>query len=237
MSGATPWRWRWRVGVADRSHRSAVAALRRAAYLQAAQFDWNDEATLDWGAADEAGIVLAVWDAEHRLLSTTRLSVFHRAEAAQAFLEYSLDGIELPLPTLVLSRVATAPAAAGHGLFALLRLAYLGVLARTPIESALAITYEGAPHVGSMRAAGYEFFEPRAAWDTEAVARTRPLLAVLARARFAEALASREADPAVPRQQVSVNAAEIAEAISACCHAGSRAPLVGAPRARSPHAR
>jgi hypothetical protein len=55
--------WRYRVGIADPTQRQAVEALRRAAYRQANEFDWNDEATLGWSAADDAGTVLALWDA------------------------------------------------------------------------------------------------------------------------------------------------------------------------------
>lgn len=209
--------WRHRVGIADATQRNAVGELRRAAYREAAQFDWHDEATLDWSAADDAGAVLAVWDRTGRMLSTTRASVFARAAEAEAFLEYSLEGIEVATPTLVLSRVATAPDAARLGLFALLRYAYLQALPQTPLASVVAITYEGAPHVGSMRDAGYAFFEPRAAWDSEAVARTRPLLAVLPRAHFERAFSLRAADMAGRLGGVQLQSAAVVGALRRCC--------------------
>ena len=211
--------WRYRVGIADPSQREAVEALRRAAYRQAAEFDWNDEATLGWSAADDAGTVLALWDAHGALLSTTRATVFAGIGEAEAFLEYSLAGIPIVTPTLVLSRVATAPDAARHGLFALLRYAYLSALASTPIASVTAIVYEGAPHIGSMRESGYDFFEPRAGWDTEAVARTRPLLAVLPRQRFERALGVRTAALAGRLAGVHVETALIAAALRSRCAA------------------
>lgn len=210
---------RYRVGIAAATERATVEALRRAAYRGANEFDWNDEATLGWSAADDTGVVLAVWDAHGALLSTTRASVFTQLHEAEAHLEYSLAGIEVALPTLVLSRVATAPEAARHGLFALVRHAYLSALASTPIGSVLAIVYEGAPHIGTMRESGYEFFEPRASWDTEAVARTRPLLAVLPRSRFERALRVRSAALAGQFDGVQVEAAAIAQAFLARCNA------------------
>ena len=161
--------------------------------------------------------MLGLWNREGELLSTTRASVFARAADAEAFLEYSLEGIELPLPTLVLSRVATAPDAARHGLFAFLRYAYLAALPHTPVASVLAITYEGAPHVGSMRDAGYSFHEPRACWDTEATPLTRPLLAVLPRVRFEQALALRRADLRARLAEVAIDAPAIRAAFAALC--------------------
>jgi hypothetical protein len=209
--------WRYRVGIADPTQRQAVEALRRAAYRQANEFDWNDEATLGWSAADDAGTVLALWDAQGALLSTTRASVFLSLGEAEASLEYSLAGIDIATPTLVLSRVATAPVAARNGLFALLRYAYLSALVLTPIGSVIAIVYEGAPHIGSMRESGYDFFEPHAGWDTEAVARTRPMLAVLPRSRFERALSVRSAALAGQLDGVRVESALLAAALSARC--------------------
>jgi hypothetical protein len=207
----------FRVGVADATQQHAIAELRRAAYRKATQFEWNDESTLDWSSADDSGTVLAVWDAAGSLLSTIRASVFSGAATAEAFLEYSLAGIVVPGPTLVLSRAATAPDAAHHGLFALLRYAYLAALPATPISSVIAIVYEGAPHSGLMRQCGYSFFEPQAAWDTEAVARTRPLLAVLTRAQFEHSLDKRRAPLAERLSTVQIDVAAIAESLRARC--------------------
>ena len=209
--------WSYRIGVADITQRDAVEALRRVAYRGAVQFEWNDEATLGWTAADDTGTVLALWDAHGALLSTTRASVFGHAAQAEAFLEYSLDGIDVPAPMLVLSRVATAPEASRGGLFALLRLAYLSALAATSVRSVIAVVYEGAAHSRSMRECGYEFFEPRAGWDTEARARTRPLLAVLSQARFAHSLQVRAAALGGATADVLIDASAIASALNAQC--------------------
>ena len=212
----------FKVGVADgtdAAQRVAVAALRRSAYRKAAQFEWNDLSTLDWSPADDSGTVLAVWNGAGTLQSTLRASVFSSAAAAQDFLEYSLVGIDVPSPTLVLSRAATAPNAAHHGLFALLRYAYLSALPATPIASVVAIVYEGAPHSNYMRECGYEFFEPQAAWDTEAVARTRPLLAVLPRSQFAHSLNMRRTAVAQRLDGVHIDTPSIAASLIARCAA------------------
>ena len=208
---------RYRIGIASPAERDAVEALRCGAYRQAAEFVWNDEATLGWTAADDAGTVLALWDASGALLSTMRASVFAATGAAEAFLEYSLDDVDIPTPTLVLSRAATAPDAARHGLYALLRYAYLSALPLTPILSVIAIVYEGAGQTRSMRGSGYDFFEPRSGWDTEAVARVRPLLAVLPRARFAHALGVRSAALLGRLDGVQIDSTAIAAALRAHC--------------------
>ncbi len=210
-----PGAWRLRIGVANVTQRDAVENLRRRAYRGAAQFEWNDEATLGWTADDDTGTVLALWDAHGALLSTTRASVFSHVAHAQAFLEYSLEGIDPPTPMLVISRVATLPEAARSGLFALLRYAYLSALPATAVRSLIAVVYEGAAHSASMRECGYEFFEPRAGWDTEARARTRPMLAVLAQAQFAHALQARAAALAGKTADVLIDTAAIAAAINA----------------------
>ena len=218
---------RLRVGIADVTQRLELAALRRAAYRAAAQFEWNDERTLDWTAADDTGTVLAVWNPAGVLLSTLRASVFSGAGAAEAFLEYSLAGVDVPSPTLVLSRAATAPHAARHGLFALLRCAYLSALPATPVSSVIAIAYEGAPQTASMRECGYRFFVPQAAWDTEAVARTRPMLAVLPRAQFAHSLAMRRAALAQRLEGVEIDVAGIAAALRRGCTAAGPSDRAG----------
>ena len=210
---------RYRIGIASSAQREAVEALRCSAYRCAAEFVWNAEATLGWTAADDAGTVLALWDARGALLSTMRASVFASTAAAEAFLEYSLDGVDIATPTLVLSRAATAPDAARHGLYALVRYAYLSALAATPIGSVIAIVYEGAGQTRSMRGSGYDFFEPRAGWDTEAVARVRPLLAVLPRARFAHALGVRSAALMGRLDGVQIDSTAIAAALRAHCSA------------------
>ncbi len=208
---------RYRIGVVEPTERDALAALRCASYAQAPEFDWNDEATLRWSAADDAGVVLALWDDQGAMLSTLRASVFTAAAAAEAHLEYSLAGIDVPTPTLVLSRAATRPDAARHGLFAWLRHAYLHALAATPIASVIAIVYKGGPRLAAMRGVGYELFEPRSGWDTEALARMQPLLALLPSARFASALGAAATAVAGRLDAVHIESAAIAAALRARC--------------------
>lgn len=209
--------WRYRIGVAGSTDRAAVESVRRAAYRQAREFDWNDEAMLAWSSDDEAATVLALWDDQGALLSTVRATVFASVGQAEAFLEYSLSGIDITTPGLVLSRAATAPSAARQGLNALLRHAYLSALAATPIGSVIAIVYEGGPRLESLRAAGYDFFEPRAGWDSEALARTRALLAWLPRQRLERALDVMSQALAGRLEGVHVETASIAHALRAQC--------------------
>jgi len=209
----------WHVGLATRTDAAAVAALRRAAYCEAPEFAWNDLATLDWGPADDAAAVLVLRDADGALLSTLRATVLATRAQAADFLEYALDGLPLALPTLVLSRAATWPARASQGLAAHLRRAYLAALPLTPVASVSCIVYEGGPRLRSMQRTGYGFHIPPRGWDSEAVARARPLLAVLPRERCATALA-RTADELATRAESSTfDAAAIAGALQVACPA------------------
>jgi hypothetical protein len=176
--------WRYRIGVAAAADHQAIGELRRAAFRRAAEFDWIDEARLGWCAADDAGTVIALRDRSGALLSTVRATVFGALPAAERFLEYSLAGMPIATPTLVNSRAATAPEHARHGLLALVRHACLSAAATTSIGSVITMVYEGAPRLAMMREAGYAFIKPREGWDSEAVARTQPLLALLPRERL-----------------------------------------------------
>lgn len=208
---------RCRIAVATRAHADAVFDVRRAAYRAAPEFDWKDEAALAWNDADDTGTVLGLWDEHGTLLSTMRATAFGSRAAAEAYLEYSLDGAAVGLPTLVFSRAATRPDAARHGLFARMRAAYLAALPATPLQSLAAIVYEGGPRLRSMADAGYAFTQPRAGWDSEAVARSAPLLAVLPRSRFGDALAwvRAGAEDALAATTIDVNG--IARAFAAQC--------------------
>jgi hypothetical protein len=212
---------RCRIGVAGRADAAAVEAVRRSAYGAAPEFSWNDAATLAWNAADDAGCVLVLHDAAATLLSTLRLNVLHDVGAAERFLEYSLAGTAVQPPLLVLSRAASRPQHARCGLFALLRQAYLDALPATPVASVVALVYEGGPRLQAMVDAGYALHEPRAGWDREAVAHTRPLLAVLQRASFGAAAAQVRRTLGKRLEGVDIDGAAIAAAIGA---AASGAP-------------
>lgn len=179
---------RYRVGAAGRAQRSGVEAVRRAAYRRATEFDWRDEALLAWGPADDESTVIALWDAQGRALSTVRATLFAGIAQAEQFLEYSLAGMEVATPVMVLSRAATEPEVSRQGLNSVVRYAYLAAAALAPVECVVTLVYDGGPRLRSMREAGFDLVEPRDGWDTEAVARTRPLMAVLPRRRFEDAL-------------------------------------------------
>ena len=189
----------WTIGVIDPAcarEREAVVRLRRQAYAEAGEFAWNEMATLRWSDADEDGVVLGLWgdrsdtddDRATALLSTLRMSVFADARVAETFLEHSLHGVGAAWPALVLSRAATAPGRHRSGLMALLRCAYLQALAATPLRSVLAVVYDTAPRLHSMRSVGYTLTAPQRSWDSEARALTPPLVAHLSRACFETAL-------------------------------------------------
>lgn len=190
---------RWNIGVVDpasANQREAVVRLRRQAYAEANEFMWNDMSTLGWSAADDDGVVIGVWghgdEADDggitALLSTVRASVFADAGAAETFLEHSLHGVGAAWPAMVLSRAATAAGRHRRGLMALLRCAYLQALTVAQVRSVLAVVYETAPRLNSMRCVGYTLTAPSRSWDSEARALTPPLLAHLSEAHFETAL-------------------------------------------------
>lgn len=181
--------YRYRVGVVvGAAQRAGVHAVRRAAYRQATEFDWKDEAQLAWSRTDDEGTVIALWDAQGQALSTVRASVFTELGPAEELLEYSLAGIDVCTPVLVLSRAATHPGVARQGFNSVVRYAYLAAAAASCMACVVTLVYDGGPRLRSMREAGFVFSPPRSGWDTEAVARTQPLLAWLPQDRFEGAL-------------------------------------------------
>jgi hypothetical protein len=205
--------WRYRIGIADAHDREAIGQLRRAAFRRATEFNWLDEAMLDWSVDDDASTVIALSDRSGTPLSTVRATVFGELHEAERFLEYSLAGMPIALPTLVNSRAATAPEHARHGLLALVRYACLSAAATSPVRSVITIVYEGAPRLAMMREAGYQFIKPRESWDSEAVAHTQPLLALLPHERLAGAVRCFGAMLARQLDEVQINLEAIADGI------------------------
>lgn len=212
-------RRRYTVGVAGPAQRAGVEAVRRAAYRRAREFDWRDDALLAWGPADDEGTVIALCDAHGQVLSTVRASVLGSAGQAERFLEYSLAGIAVAAPLLVLSRAATHPDFARQGLNSVVRHAYLAAAALSPVRCVATLVYDGGPRLRSMREAGFDLVAPAAGWDTEAVARTQPLLALLPRSRFEDALRSIAHAVAGTLQETQADTVAIALGLRAQCRA------------------
>jgi len=208
---------RYTVGVAGPAHRAGVEGVRVAAFRRATEFHWKDEALLAWGPADDEGTVIALWDAQGQVLSTVRASIFASTALAEQFLEYSLAGMGTATPLLVLSRAATRPEVARQGLNSVVRYAYLAAAALAPVECVVTLVYDGGPRLRSMREAGFDLIEPAAGWDTEAIARTRPLMAVMPRGRIDQALRSISGAIAERLAETTVDAAAIAQGLRMQC--------------------
>jgi hypothetical protein len=207
----------YRVGVVQRSDAPEIEALRKAAYAQAAEFKWHDLEALSWSDVDDRASVLAVWGKDGRILSTVRAAVHHDVASTEAFLEYSLAGIEVALPLMVLGRAATLPAAGRQGLSAWLRTAYLRALPATPIGSVVGIVYDGMPRVRSAQASGYVLHRPAKTWDTEADAVTQPLVAVMMRSQFASAAVHAEQPLLASQAQALIDVEGIAADLTRQC--------------------
>jgi hypothetical protein len=222
MTGA-PTKAAYRLGVALQSDRAAVESVRLAAFRRATEFDWNDEARLMWSRADDQGTVLALWDAHGELLSTVRASVFANTSGAECFLEYSLAGMEIGAPLLVLSRAATSPAASRQGFNSIVRYAYVSAALSVPVAGLATLVYEGGPRLRSMREAGFALTPPCAGWDSEAVARTQPLMAHLPRQRFAAAASQIAGALAERLADVQIDWCAITASLAAQCEQARRA--------------
>lgn len=203
----------YRVGVVvGAAQRAGVHAVRRAAYRQATEFDWKDEAQLAWSRTDDEGTVIALWDAQGQVLSTVRANVFTELDPAEDLLEYSLAGIDVCTPVLVLSRAATHPGVARQGFNSIVRYAYLAAAAASRMACVVTLVYDGGPRLRSMREAGFALLLPHSGWDTEAVARTQPLLAWLPQARIEDALGIISQAIGDRLDEVCIDTASIAQA-------------------------
>lgn len=180
--------WDYRVGVATREHHADIEALRRVAFEHSKEFAWNDLSALGWSPGDDEGTVVATWDRAGRMHSAFRVTLCSQADQAERLMEYSLAGIELPVPCGVLTLAATLPTRAGQGLFALARYGFAQSLMSTPVQSLVTQIYAGGSRVESMRKKGYVMHEPTRSWDSEARAIAPPVLAVLERAQFEHAM-------------------------------------------------
>lgn len=184
---------RFRVGIIGTGDQEALVALRRVAYASSSELELHDLERLEWSSHDEHAAVLGAWRvAEDRtpdeLVASFRLIRFDRRSAAEAFLEYSLEGVPEHYPALAAGRSVTLPAYQRHGLHAWMRLAYLRALPSTQVRSVLSVVYESAPRVASLLAIGFEAYRCRSHWDSEARLLAEPLIAMLAHQRFAAAL-------------------------------------------------
>ncbi len=201
--------------VRDVADRQAVVAVRQAAFAQAREFLWRDPQALAWGPEDEQATVLALWDANGVLSATVRASVLPSALAAQAVVEYAIEHLNLPGPLLLLSRAATRPQAQCRGANALLRVAYLSAFLRTELRCVMTQVYENAPRLQAMRQAGFELTPLGRGWDSEAQARTQPLLAWMPRERVETGLRALMTEQAAALQQTVIDVAAMAASLNA----------------------
>jgi hypothetical protein len=210
----------FRLGVVrEAADQQAVVAVRQAAFAQAREFVWHDPQALAWGPDDEQSTVLALWDADGVLNATVRARVLPSALAAQAVIEYAIEHLHLPGPLLLLSRAATHPQGQCRGANALLRVAYLSALLRTELRCVITQVYDHAPRLHAMRQAGFELTPLDHGWDSEAQARTQPLLAWMPRERVESGLRALVADNATALQHTVIDLQAMAASLNAQCSA------------------
>lgn len=212
----------WRIEIARPDDRASVNALRRIAYRHSPQFTFADLRRLDWNTEDDRGVVVVARDPAGAIQSTARMNVFlSRKEVERAF-EYSLDGIELAMPTLALSRAATTPIQRSRGLMAHLRWYCLSAAILLRIESVAAVIFQGAPRTRSMAEAGFTFYVPRRSWDTEVVAHSEALIAALDRSQFQMALRAASVPVEDDLRHIDFDMPALRKSCAAMMHAADR---------------
>jgi hypothetical protein len=183
----------YRVDVATSVDAANVTELRRAALAQSREFSVNDMDKVGWTDIDESSVVLIVRE-DGVLVSSMRMITFSDEVAAEHFLEYPVTQHSIPGPILTMSRAVTLPSHFSKGLMGAIRYVDRGGAIETAIQSVVAIVYQGAPRVNSMRRAGFEMLECPEHWDSEATVSAAPLVAVLPRRLFSHALAQTQAE-------------------------------------------
>lgn len=177
-----------RVTLARPADRQEIEELRKKSFRASKELAWHDFDALDWNEQDDKAVVLAVRDASGLLVSSLRMNIFHDVRKLEEFLSYSVEGAMVEYPTLVMSRAVTHPTCVQQGLMGLLRHVYLRLVHRSGVKSVMAVVYDNAPRVNSMRKAGFILSPCLKHWDREGAPRVTPLLAVLRHGSFDIAL-------------------------------------------------
>ena len=209
--------------------RQAVVAVRQLAFAQAREFVWHDQQALAWGPDDEQATVLALWDADAGLSATVRAHVLPSAQVAQAVIGYPIEHLPLPGPLLLLTRAATHPKGQCRGANALLRVAYLSALLRTELRCVITQVYDHAPRLRAMQQAGFELTPLSRGWDSEARARTQPLLAWMTRERVDAGLRALLVEHAVALRHTVIDVPAIAAALQVQCMTAQHLVLAAQP--------
>src|SRR5437762_8526811 len=96
-----------RISVATAADANAIVCLRKSAFAASEQFRMRDYSDLEWGLHDEEGIVLAAWDENGEVISTTRGEVVINAADAEERMMSTFPIATDVFPALLLSRGAT----------------------------------------------------------------------------------------------------------------------------------
>jgi hypothetical protein len=118
-------------------------------------------------------------------------------------------------PLELLTRAATHPERQCRGGNALLRCAYLGALLRTDLRCVITQVYDHAPRLRAMRHAGFELTPLHRGWDSEAQARTQPLLAWMLRERVAAGVQTITTEQASALQHTAIDLPAISASLNA----------------------
>jgi hypothetical protein len=186
---------KYRVSVVTSDHTVALRELRLLAFSKSPQFIWHEPTRLGWTPTDDEAVIFGAW-CDDLLVSTSRVYLRTGRAQAQQSLEHDLAEVSPErFPCLIAGRSATAPEHTSSGLSGVLRVAMLRPLldlSAHPVRSILAVVYDGAPRVRSLRQAGFDCFDCKRHWDSEATPLAPPMLVNLAAANFRAALTTTE---------------------------------------------
>jgi hypothetical protein len=174
------------IRIVEETDATAIFQLRFECYSKAREFRLLQPECLQWGQADQAGVVLAAWDGDSPV-STTRALLVMTATEAEAAMGCSIEVPKAAFPAIVLGRGATLKSAARAGLHSMLRYYAIRSALEFEIRGILGMVYTNAPRTNLMRELGYTFTAPARVWDPEVEVVEPVLVGHLERSRFASA--------------------------------------------------
>ncbi|MBL7555729.1 MAG: hypothetical protein JNM24_07890 [Bdellovibrionaceae bacterium] len=152
-----------------------IENLRRQEYAKASGYTLNLN-TLRWSASDSQSFVMVAKDGD-TIISTMRGEIITDASLMEKKLECPWDfPLALQLPTLLLSRAATAKSYQSQGLNLILRYQFLKMAQHYQIPMVIGTFVSGSPRQNTLLAMGYQFFENTLGWQQSTYRSHRPVI-------------------------------------------------------------
>ncbi len=152
-----------------------IEKLRKQEYAKASGYSL-DLNTLRWSISDSQSFVMVAKD-DHTIISTMRGEIIADASLLEKKLECPWDfPMPLQLPTMLLSRAATAKSHQSQGLNLILRLQFLKLAQHYQIPTVIGTFVSGSPRQNTLLEMGYRFFENTLGWQQSTYRSHRPVI-------------------------------------------------------------